>query len=210
MYFLTAVDLGGYAVNEDLAPFGHVKVNYYDVDGGSPLQMFLAVVLSVFGFIVLILAVYVGGNWLLGHLRKPKPRSEESARRYKSRLLNPRWDELEAHFNQAIPEQIKRFYAQTEIINRRDLRVSNASGASYHIAQFLPADTETLKEIWPEVRESTNFPLATDAFGDCYYIPLNGEKSAQCSVMCYHHDGSDVESVSTSLDEFVHGLEKVS
>jgi hypothetical protein len=50
--------------------------------------------------------------------------------------------------------------------------------------------------------------LATDAFGDCYYIPLNGEKSAQCPVMCYHDDGSDLESVSTSLDEFVHRLEK--
>jgi hypothetical protein len=195
-------------VNQDLAPFGRGKVNCYEVLGDSRLQMFLAVVLGVFGFIVLILAVYVGGNWLLGHLGKPKPYSEEAARRYKERLLNPCWKELEEYFNQAIPERIKHFYTQTEIINRRDLRVTNANGASYHIAQFLPADMETLNGIWPDVKESTNFPLATDAFGDCYYIPLNGEKSAQCPVMCYHHDGSDVESVSTSLDEFVHRLEK--
>src|SRR5215813_4553196 len=125
--------------------------------------MFVAVLLGVFGFIVLILAIYVGGNWLLGLLRKPKPRSKESAGRYQERLLNPRWDELEKHFNQAIPGRIKHFYTQTEIVSRRDLRISNASGASYHIAQFLPADMDTLNGIWPEVKESMNFPLAIDA-----------------------------------------------
>ena len=135
--------------------------------------------------------------------------SGESLRRYRERLLNPRWEELEEYLGQSIPERIKQFYTNTEIISRRDISASNAKGTTYHIAQFLPADIETLDGIWPDVKESTNFPFATDAFGDCYYIPLNGEKSAQCPVMCYHHDGSDVESVSASLDEFVHGLEKV-
>jgi hypothetical protein len=46
------------------------------------------------------------------------------------------------------------------------------------------------------------------AFGDCYYIPLTGDKPEECPVMCYHHDVSDVESVSTSLDEFLKGIEK--
>jgi len=172
--------------------------------------MFLTVILGALGFIVLILAIYGGGNWLLGHLRRPKPPSEDSALRYKERLLNPRWNELEEHFNQAIPGRIKHFYLQTELVNRRDLRVSNPNGTSYHIAQFLPADMEALNGIWPAVKESANFPLATDAFGDCYYIPLNGEESAQCPVMCYRHDGSDIESVSTSLDEFVRSLGRVS
>jgi len=39
-------------------------------------------------------------------------------------------------------------------------------------------------------------------------IPLTGDKSEQCPVMCYHHDGSDFEYVSTSLDNFLNGIEK--
>jgi hypothetical protein len=172
------------------------------------VQLFLIVVLGSIGFVVAISTVYIGGNWLLSRLRKPKPSSEQSAHRYRERLVNPRWEQLEEYFNQPIPERIKQFYTQAETISRRDIRVSSASGTVYHIAQFLPADIETLNEIWPEVKESAKFPLATDAFGDCYYIPLTGDKSEQCPVMCYHHDGSDFESVSTSLDEFLSGIEK--
>ena len=173
------------------------------------MQIPLIAVLGGIGFIVVILTVYVGGNWLLLRLRKPKLPSEESVRRYRERLLNPRWEELEEYFNQSIPVRIKHFYTQTEIISRRDIRVSNANGATYHIVEFLPADIETLNEIWPDVKKSANFPLATDAFGDCYYIPLICDKSEQCPVMCYHHDGSDFESVSTSLDEFLNGIGEV-
>jgi len=173
------------------------------------MQIFLIAVLGSIGLIVVILTVYVGGNWLLLRLRKPRLPSGESARRYRERLLNPRWEELEEYFNQSIPVRIKDFYTQTEIISRHDVRVSNAKGATYHIAEFLPADIETLNEIWPDVKKSANFPLATDAFGDCYYIPLIGDKSEQCPVMCYHHDGGDFESVSTSLDEFLNGIGEV-
>ena len=156
----------------------------------------------------MILTVYVGGNWLLQRFRKPKLPSEASARRYKQRLLNPRWDELEEYFNQSIPKRIKQLYAQEEIISRRDILVSNENGETYRIAGFLPADIETLNGIWHEVKRSANFPLATDVMGDCYYIPLSGDKSEQCPVMCYHHDGSDFESVSASLDNFLNGIEK--
>ncbi len=172
------------------------------------MQIFLIAVLGAIGFLVVILAVYVGGNWLLSRLRKPKLPSEESARRYRERLLNPGWEELEQYFNQSIPERIRHFYMKADIISRHDIRVSNAAGETYHIAEFLPADIETLNGIWPDVKESANFPLATDAFGDCYYIPLTGDKSEQCPVMCYHHDGSDFEAVSTSLDEFLNGIEE--
>jgi len=172
------------------------------------MQIFLIAVLGGIGFVVLIVAVYVGGNWLLLRFKKPKVPSPESLRRYRERLLNPRWAELEEYLGQSIPERIKQFYTNTEIIRRLDIRVNNAKGTTYHIAQFLPADIETLDGIWPDVKESANFPLATDAFGDCFYIPLTGNKSEQCPVMCYHHDGSDSESVSTSLDEFLNGIEK--
>ena len=172
------------------------------------MQISLIAVLGGIGFVVLIVAVYVGGNWLLPRLKKPRLPSAESLRKYRERLLNPRWEELEEYLGQSIPDRIKRFYTNTEVIIRRNIRISNAKGATYHIAQFLPADKETLNAIWPGLKESANFPLATDAFGDCYYIPLSGDKVEQYPVMCYHHDGSDFESVSASLDEFLNGIEK--
>jgi hypothetical protein len=175
----------------------------------SMMQILFIAVLGGIGFFVVILTVYFGGNWLLLRLKKPKLSSAASVRRFQEKLLNPRWEELEEYFNQSIPKRIKHFYTQAEIISRRNIRFSNANGATYHIAEFLPADIETLNGIWPEVKKSANFPLATDAFGDCYYIPLTGDKSEQCPVMCYHHDGSDFESVSTSLDELLNGIEEV-
>jgi hypothetical protein len=167
------------------------------------MQMFLMVVLGVFAFFVFILIVFVGGNWLLSLLRKPKLPSEESVRRYRERLLNPRWEELEERFGQAIPARIKNLYTRTELISRRDIHLRNENGKTYHIAEFLPADVETLSGIWSELKKSNNFPFANDSFGDCYYIPFTGDKSEECPVMYYRHDGSDFELVSRSLDEFL-------
>jgi|SRR5215469_6065233 len=167
------------------------------------MQIFLMVVIGVLGFLVVILAVYVGGNWLLSRFRKSGPRSEESRRRYSERLRNPRWEELQEYFEQPIPEQIKKLYARTELIGQRGIQLTNENGKRYEIAEFLPADIETLDSIWSDVKQAKNFPFATDSMGDCYYVPLTGDKAGDCPVMCYHHDGCDFELVSRSLEEFV-------
>jgi hypothetical protein len=173
------------------------------------MRILLMAVLGAIGFLAVIVIVYIGGNWFLSRLRRPESPSGESEQRYRERLFNPQWEDLEEYFNRPIPEQIKRFYTYREIISRHDVRVSKANGATYHIARFLPADTATLDEIWPDVKMSANLPLASDAFGDCYYIPLTGDRSEQCPVMYYHHDGSDFEAVSTSLDEFLKGIQGI-
>lgn len=167
------------------------------------MQIFLLVVVGVLGFFAVILGIYAGGNWLLWHLKKPKPPSEESVRRYSERLLNPRWEELEDHFGRAIPDAIKNLYARTELIKRRDFEITNESGKSYEIAEFLPADLENLNRIWSDLKNPKCFPFATDSMGDCYYVLMDGDKSGDCPVMCYHHDGSDHESINMFLEEFV-------
>ena len=171
------------------------------------MQIFLIVIMGVLGFLVVILGIYAGGNWVLWHLKKPKPPSEEAVRRYAERLLNPQWKELENHFGQAVPDAIKNLYARTELIKRHDFQVISENGKSYEVAEFLPADLETLNRVWSDLKDSKYFPFATDSMGDCYYIPLNGDKSGDCPVMCYHHDGSDHESVNRSLKDFVTGAE---
>ena|SRR5215469_2792189 len=108
------------------------------------MQIFLTVAVGFLGFLLVILAIYAGGNWLLWHLKKPKPPSEESIRRYPERLLNPQWKELEDYFGQPVPSAIKQLFARTGLIERRDFQIANESGKSYEIAEFLPADLETL------------------------------------------------------------------
>jgi hypothetical protein len=166
------------------------------------MQMAIVIVLGVLAFFVAILAIYIGGNWLLALFRKPKPRSEESIQRYRERLLNPRWDELQERFGQTLPEPLKNLYRQTALVTRQDVVFRERAGKEWHVAEFYPADEET-DPIWPDMKKSNIFPFAVDSFGDCYYVDLASKESNRCPVMYYHHDGNDVELVSESLEEFL-------
>ena len=167
------------------------------------MQMAIVIVLGVLAFFVAILVIYIGGNWLLARFRKPKRPSAESIRRYRERLLNPRWDELQKHFGHTLPEPLKNLYEQTALITRQDMVFRESAGKEWHVAEFCPADKETIDQLWPDLKKSKIFPFAFDSFGDCYYVDLASKESNRCPVMYYHHDGSDVELVSESLEEFL-------
>jgi len=167
------------------------------------MPVWLIVVVGVIAFFVLIVLLLVGGNWLLSLFRKPKPTSDESVRRYRERLLNPRWEEVEEKIALAVPSRVKQLYVQPELICQSKSCFSPKEGKTYYVAQFLPADAQSLSETWAAVRESKGFPFAVDYFGDTYYVPLVGKAGETCSVMCYHHDGNDFELVSSSLEEFL-------
>ena len=167
------------------------------------MQMVIIVGLGVLAFFVVILTLQIGGNSLLARFRKPKPPSEESIRRYKERLLNPRWDELQEHFGLAMPEPLKDLYKQTTLLTMQNLVFRETNGKEWQVAAFYPADTQTLDGIWSDLKNSKIFPFAFDSFGDCYYVELTGQDSSKCPVMYYHHDGNDTERVSNSLEEFI-------
>jgi hypothetical protein len=133
---------------------------------------------------------------------RPKPSSKESLQRYRERLRNPRWDELQEHFGQILPEPLKSLYRETALITKRDVVFRESSGKEWHVAAFYPADRET-DPIWPYMKKSKIFPFAFDSFGDCYYVDPASKESNRCPVMYYHHDGNDVELVSESLEEFL-------
>lgn len=172
------------------------------------MSVWLIVVVGVMAFFVFILIVLVGGNWLLSLFRKPKPLSDESVRSYRERLLNPRWPEVEEQIGHAVPSRVKQLYEQTELICQSKICFSSKEGKTYDIAQFLPADPQSLNETWAPVQESKSFPFAIDIFGDPYYVPLVGDGVETCPVMYYHHDGNDFELVSSSLDEFLGWYQK--
>ena len=157
---------------------------------------------GVFAFFTIIVVILVGGNALLWRLKRPKPPSEDSIRRRQERLLRPKWDEIEKCFGQSIPSSIKELYKQIELISQTNIVFRDRSGHEWEISQFEPADLETLQSAWPELQRSKNFPFASDLVGDVYYIPLDGSGSQNCPVMCYHHDGNEIEHVSNSLTEF--------
>lgn len=139
----------------------------------------------------------------MARFRKPKPPSEESIRRYRERLLNPRWDELREYFGLPMPEALKDLYRQTALLTMQNLVLHERSDKEWQVAAFYPADTKTLDGIWPHLKNSKVFPFAFDSFGDCYYVELTGEDRSRCPVMYYHHDGNDIELVSSSLEEFI-------
>ena len=139
----------------------------------------------------------------MARFRKRKPPSEESIRIHRERLLNPCWDDLQEYFGTPIPEPLKRLYLRTELLTECDVVFRDQDGREWHLAEFSPADLTTLDETWLDVKEGKNFPFAGDCFGDCYYIELISREPVRCPVMLCHHDGSDVEIVAASLDEFL-------
>ncbi|SRR5579871_1306281 len=169
------------------------------------MQLAILVGFGVLAFFAVILTVYIGGNLLLPRFRKPQPPKEESIRRYRERLLNPRWDELQEHFGLAIPEPLKNLYKQTALLTTQNVVFRQNGGKEWHVAEFYPADTQTLEDIRFDFENSKIFPFAYDSFGDCYYVELTKEESSRCPVLYYHHDSdrSDVELVSNSLEEFI-------
>jgi hypothetical protein len=168
------------------------------------ISLLLAVLAGLVGFFAFLLVVYLAGNWLAVRIRKPKAPSADAIRRYRERLASPRWLDLEQHFGQSIPTPIKHLYTRTELLQRKDVLFRTPDGRAWPIARFLPADLQTLDEVWPDLK-GPKFPFAEDFVGDCYYVPLNGDPTHKCAVMYYHHDGGDFEVVSDSLDAFMMG-----
>ncbi len=175
----------------------------YRLVGIALLQMALSVVAGVLLFFFLTLALYIGGNCLRWRFRKRKQLSEDSMRKTRDRLLNPKWGELEDHYGRPIPQPIKNLYIQTELLIQTNIAFRDRNGGEWHIAEFEPADLQALKWIWPDLTRSKNFPFASDSVGDLYYVPLEASAPETCPVMYYHHDGGDVELVTNSLDEFL-------
>jgi hypothetical protein len=165
------------------------------------MQLLLAGIVGALAFIGLMVVVYIVGNWVAWRFRKSMPISEDSVRSTQFRLLHPKWDELEQYFEVPIPKSVKKLYSRTDLLVQKEILFRDGNGGEWEIAQFEPADSETLNLLWDDLKSSKNLPFATDAFGDCYYIPL--ENAANHPVMYYHHDGGDTEFVSKSLDEFL-------
>src|SRR5262245_1247965 len=122
--------------------------------------------------LVLAVSVAVGMLWLMNRLLVGRPMTTEQLaeqeRQIRERLLQPKWDELCAHFGQSMPQSLRDLYSNRGLVIRTNFFVqppgSHDESADHFIARFEPADSQAVVDTWFPIGEA-RFPFATDDFG---------------------------------------------
>lgn len=156
----------------------------------------------VVGLAVLILRFV--DRFTLGPPMTPEQQAEHE-RQLMQRLHRPRWDELEDHFGFAMPRSLRALYSNPDRLEHVPCYVvppeSTDPDEQHFIAQFEPADVQTVREVWFPIGEN-RFPFASDDFGNYFYVELVPD-AEDAPVFFVDHDGGDVSLVAKSLTEFL-------
>jgi hypothetical protein len=107
------------------------------------------------------------------------------------------------HFKAPVPEELRWLYEKSGYVLRRDLclKEPKKEEPELFIQHFQPADKRTLEEAWFGLWE-TNFPFASDDFGNYYFVSVNADNAAKC-LLFIDHDGGDTWKVADSTREFL-------
>lgn len=144
-------------------------------------------------------------DWYWARRARRQPERQPGTPEYTARLLDPRMEELEAHFGRPLQRAFKILHQDAELLRRAGFYIAPPSAREFtdtwHIAHFLPADIAALSEVFPVGRQ--NMPIATDGFGDVYTLALTEGGADACPVYLSHHDGDDRERVASSPSEFL-------
>lgn len=162
-------------------------------------MMMQLVVASVIGLLAVV-ALAIAICWLWDRVTRG-PWSQEE---YDRRLLNPDFAALERHFECTMPQAIREFYADSELILKSDflIRSRNAPEVEeFDIACFVPADAEQMETWWPPAERK--FIIANSVCGDPYYVELPLTQPNPLPVYVLYHDGGDTFNVADSLEEFM-------
>ena len=99
-------------------------------------------VLTVF---VLAVALLFLNDWIF-HRAPSKEAKAAAGKRFEERLLKPDIRSLEEHFGHALPDCLKAFYTDRELLLRENIEIagtlSNGDKTIWNIAFFQPADLE--------------------------------------------------------------------
>jgi hypothetical protein len=160
---------------------------------------------TVVGILVLFLGLPLLIVWLndrLFHRTLSKAEWEEYSERFRERLLKPDFAALEAHFDCAMPKELKDLYADKKEILRGGFEVlTDKSGAPEHswpVAFYLPADLESLRDVWPDCKEL--FAFADDGCGNGYLID---PRKPDLEVLFHDHEDSQITRVGLNLAGFI-------
>jgi hypothetical protein len=120
------------------------------------------------------------------------------SQRYLGRLLNPKFDELEAKLEFELPASLKQFYADPERVQREVFEVIGRDGHTWDFQGFLPADPASLSNA--QIAKVDGFAFASDLECQVYYLPAPAPDLKQ-PVLLRKFSGVDVL-VAESFDEF--------
>ena len=95
-------------------------------------------------------------------------------------LLNPQFEEIEKYYSFTIPEKLKEFYSQHEIITDNGFLFKDQETEDY-IEEFLPINLRTIKELDIE----NTIPFGVDGCGNYYCIKTEKNNS---SVYFWDHE----------------------
>ena len=154
--------------------------------------------IGMFGLAALVLFIR---DRLFG--RRPPSPAEVRARTeaHRAKLLAPDWPAVEERLGQPVPAILRELYENHALLTNTPLEVRNPQSpdATWHIADFAPANAETMSSERLSVPPGT-FCFATNGFGDPYFTVIDGDAGP---VYVHYHDGDDIVLVANSLAEFL-------
>ena len=162
-------------------------------------------VLIAIGCVLAVGVLAVGALWVIDKLfrRQPsKAEMDEYSRHFQERLLKPDFAAVEAHFGAALPDSLKKLYADKNEILRGDFevvtKVEGAKSDPWFIAFYEPADAESLRESWPGCEPY--FAFANDGCGNEYLIKPGVPDP---EVLFHDHETSEMTKVAGALTAFL-------
>ncbi len=172
------------------------------------------VVLLVVGGISIELAILIyffrrefsawwrGDNpWRVWQIRK-------SLRTYHKRLRSPQPHEVEEKLGAFLPSSLLALYSDTKTILTNDFQVLpkirySEVEAYFIIAEFLPLDAQSLKDVGDMSEFGSVFCFASDGCGNYFWLSLDKERQKDAPVWQFYRDGRENIKVAASLEEFL-------
>src|SRR5690606_19689828 len=101
------------------------------------------------------LALRFMAHWLVGPSRKMMKEMEANCRRFTERMEHPDFAALVKHFGCRFPACLRALYANRDELSREHFLTMAAqddpSAEWWHVAYYLPADGESVKEARPRL-----------------------------------------------------------
>jgi hypothetical protein len=164
--------------------------------------MDLKAILTVIAILLGLPLLIVWLNDKIFHRGLSKKEQEEYSRRFEERLLNPDFAAVEALLGCALPEELKKLYANKDEIMRGNfdvqLKPTGDTNGVWSVGFYEPADKEAVAGEWPDRKQYFNF--ANDGCGNAYLIDPRVSKS---EVLFHDHETGEFTRLGVNLDEFL-------
>lgn len=134
-------------------------------------------------------------------------RVRKSWRSYRKRLRSPKPFEVEEKLGALLPSRLVALYRDTKTILENEFQVlpqiKYSEAESFYIAEFLPLDARSLKDVRGLSEFGTIFCFASDGCGNYFWVSLDKIRQKDSNVWQFYHDDGKNIKVADSLEEFL-------